>query len=84
MDTDWIEKYNKFITKWNSFTEMCMYIQVVVGKRLKLDIENNIDLEQDENEYKKAMVVFYEIQNALPLKKLFLEQYDFAIKNYFL
>jgi Fic family protein len=38
----------------------------------------------DENEYKKAMVVFYEIQNALPLKRLFLEQYDFAIKNYFI
>jgi fido (protein-threonine AMPylation protein) len=37
----------------------------------------------DEREYKKAMVIFYEIQNASPAKRLFLEQYDFAIKNYF-
>lgn len=37
----------------------------------------------DEKEYKKAMVIFYEIQNASSAKRLFLEQYDFAIKNYF-
>lgn len=38
----------------------------------------------DETEYKKAITVFYELQNASYMKKLFLEQFDFAIKNYFL
>ncbi|MEK7463618.1 MAG: Fic family protein [Patescibacteria group bacterium] len=38
----------------------------------------------DETEYKKAITVFYELQNAAYMKKLFLEQFDFAIKNYFL
>lgn len=38
----------------------------------------------DETEYKKAITVFYEIQNASYIKRLFLEQFDFAIGNYFL
>ncbi|MDO8655870.1 MAG: Fic family protein [Nanoarchaeota archaeon] len=38
----------------------------------------------DETEYKKAITVFYELQNASYIKKLFLEQFDFAVKNYFL
>jgi Fic family protein len=38
----------------------------------------------DVTEYKKAIIVFYELQNATYLKKIFLEQFDFAIKNYFL
>ncbi len=38
----------------------------------------------NETEYKKAITVFYEVQNATYIKKLFLEQFDFAIKNYFL
>ena len=37
-----------------------------------------------ETEYKKAMLLFYELQNALLAKKLFLEQYDFSLANYFL
>lgn len=38
----------------------------------------------DETEYKKAVILFYELQNAGLLKKLFLEQFLFAVKNYFL
>jgi len=38
----------------------------------------------DESEYKKAVILFYELQNASLMKKLFLEQFDFAAKNYFL
>jgi len=38
----------------------------------------------DETEYKKAITVFYELQNATYIKKLFIEQFDFAVNNYFL
>ena len=36
----------------------------------------------DENEYREAMLVFYELNSIAPLKKIFIEQYDFAAKNY--
>ncbi|MCX6718830.1 MAG: Fic family protein [Candidatus Taylorbacteria bacterium] len=35
----------------------------------------------DENDYKKAIIVFYELQNALPMKRIFLEQFKFATDN---
>ncbi len=38
----------------------------------------------DEGEYKKAILVFYELGNAAPMKRIFLEQFDFAVGNYFL
>lgn len=37
----------------------------------------------DEVEYKKASLLFYEINNYSYFKKIFLEQFEFAIKNYF-
>jgi Fic family protein len=37
----------------------------------------------DENEYKSAVIVFYETNNLHHLKRLFLEQYRFALKTYF-
>jgi prophage maintenance system killer protein len=37
----------------------------------------------DETEYRKAITIFYELQNALLIKKLFVEQFNFAINNYF-
>lgn len=37
----------------------------------------------DETEYKKALTVFYELNNASLMKKLFLEQWRFAVQNYF-
>lgn len=33
--------------------------------------------------YKKAMLVFYEQNNIYPFKKIFIEQFDFAVNNYF-
>jgi len=36
----------------------------------------------DENEYREAMMVFYELNSAMPLKKIFISQYDFAARNY--
>lgn len=38
----------------------------------------------DISEYKKSVIVFYETNQLEPLKKLFLEQFEFAAKNYFL
>lgn len=38
----------------------------------------------DEIEYKKALILFYEQHTLLAFKELFLEQYEFAVKNYFL
>lgn len=36
-----------------------------------------------ESEYKKAVLIFYESHNIEPLKRLFIEQFDFAVHNYF-
>lgn len=36
----------------------------------------------DENEYREATLVFYELNSIVPFKKIFIEQYDFAAKNY--
>jgi len=37
----------------------------------------------DETEYKKALVLFYEQNNLHELKRLFIEQFEFAVNNYF-
>lgn len=36
----------------------------------------------DENEYREAMLVFYELNSVMPFKKIFIGQYDFAAQNY--
>lgn len=35
-----------------------------------------------ENDYKEALIVFYEINSVIPFKKIFIEQYLFATQNY--
>ncbi len=37
----------------------------------------------DESEYKKSMIVFYEQNNLRAFKELFIEQFKFAVENYF-
>lgn len=37
----------------------------------------------DVNEYRSAMIVFYEINNLYNFKRLFVQQLQFAIENYF-
>lgn len=37
----------------------------------------------DTIDYKKAILLFYEINNLSAFKKLFIEQYEFAVKTYF-
>lgn len=34
-------------------------------------------------DYKKAMLIFYEQNNISPFKKIFMEQFEFAVKSYF-
>jgi len=36
----------------------------------------------DEEEYRSAMLAFYEINSIIPIKKIFIEQYKFASENY--
>ncbi|MDO8490122.1 MAG: Fic family protein [bacterium] len=36
----------------------------------------------NEVDYKNAILVFYELNSILPMKKIFIEQYDFAARNY--
>ena len=36
----------------------------------------------DEKNFREAMMVFYELNSLIPFKKIFIEQYDFAAKNY--
>ena len=38
----------------------------------------------DESEYKKSVILFYEQNNLRMFKELFIEQFKFAIENYFL
>lgn len=38
----------------------------------------------DEMEYKKAVILFYELNNITYFKQLFIEQFKFAVDNYFL
>jgi Fic family protein len=37
----------------------------------------------DSIEYKKAMLIFYEQNNIYSFKKIFIEQFEFAVKTYF-
>jgi Fic family protein len=37
----------------------------------------------DSVEYKKAMLIFYEQNNISAFKKIFIEQFEFAVKTYF-
>jgi Fic family protein len=36
----------------------------------------------DENEYRDAIITFYELNSLVPLKKIFIDQYCFAAQNY--
>ncbi len=36
----------------------------------------------DENEYREAMLVFYEVNSLVPFKDIFIEQYEFSATNY--
>jgi fido (protein-threonine AMPylation protein) len=71
------------------------YIQPFVdgNKRTARIISNAILIENgycpisfrtvDSIDYKKAMLVFYEQNNFQPMKAIFIEQFEFAVKTYF-
>jgi hypothetical protein len=37
----------------------------------------------DSVDYKKAMLIFYEQNSAAPFKRIFMEQFEFAVDTYF-
>lgn len=37
----------------------------------------------DSIDYKKAMLLFYEQNNIVMFKRIFISQYEFAVKTYF-
>ena len=39
--------------------------------------------EADESEYKKAVILFYEQNSARYFKEIFMQQFKFAVDNYF-
>jgi Fic family protein len=71
------------------------YIQAFVdgNKRTARIISNAILIENthcpisfrtvDTIDYKKAMLIFYEQNNFQPMKDIFIEQFEFAVKTYF-
>ncbi|MDD2612621.1 MAG: Fic family protein, partial [Bacteroidales bacterium] len=36
----------------------------------------------DEEEYRAALLAFYELNSVMPMKKIFIDQYEFAAANY--
>jgi len=36
----------------------------------------------NEKDYREAILVFYELNSVIPFKNIFVEQYDFAARNY--
>jgi fido (protein-threonine AMPylation protein) len=94
-----VEALNNMSDPWaRAFAAVCMlsYIQPFEdgNKRTARLLGNAILLASevcplsyrsvDEVAYKKAMIIFYEQQSFRAFKNLFMEQFEFAVKNYFL
>ena len=92
---DYTEKTDKFFFKAFIFLIMISYIQPFEdGNKRSARILansvlycNNCPMLSYRNvsaiEYKKAMLLFYEQNNISCIKKLFIEQIEFSVKNYF-
>jgi len=90
-----INKEKGFFTKSIIASAMIAYIQPFEdgNKRTARILSNAILLaagacplsyrNANETEYKKAVLLFFEQNNISYFKKLFLDQYEFAVKNYF-
>ena len=90
------KRIKKVAEKALIFLAMISYVQPFVdgNKRTSRMVSNAILLANgyfplsyrsvDEIEYKKAMILLYEQNNISYLKKIFIEQQQFAIERYFL
>lgn len=90
-----INKEKDLFGKAVAFMALIAYIQPFEdgNKRTSRMLGNAILLAHDicplsyrsvnEMEYKKAVILFYERNNISYFKKLFIEQFEFAVKNYF-
>ena len=56
---------------------------VKFGNEIRKRIDDRVDANIDEIEYKKAIILFYEQNNASYFKELFIEQFKQAISKYF-
>jgi len=92
---EWVNRENDFFTQAFLIIALIAYIQPFGdgNKRTSRMIGNAVLLANkscplsyrsvNEVEYKKAMILFYEQNNISLFKKLFLEQFEFAVNNYF-
>jgi len=90
------KKTDRIPEKALTFLAMISYLQPFTdgNKRTSRMISNAVLLANgyfplsyrsvDEVEYKKALILFYEQNNIFHLKRIFMEQQQFAIDNYFL
>lgn len=92
---DLINKKNSFFEKAFLISILIAYVQVFEdgNKRTSRMISNAILLAHhsiplsyrivDVEEYKKAVILFYEINNLAYFKQIFIEQFEDAVNNYF-
>jgi hypothetical protein len=65
--------------KYNLINNNDYYIDIDEFNKLFIYIIGWID----SIDYKKAMLVFYEQNNITPFKRIFVDQFEFAVKTYF-
>lgn len=92
---DLINKKESFFEKAFLVSILIAYIQVFEdgNKRTSRMISNAILLANqsiplsyriiDIEEYKKAIILFYELNNISYIKQIFIEQFEDAVNNYF-
>ena len=92
---DLINKKESFLEKAFLISILIAYIQIFEdgNKRTSRMISNAILLAHhsiplsyrivDVEEYKKAVILFYEINNLAYFKRIFIEQFEDAVNNYF-
>jgi Fic family protein len=90
-----INKQNNVFTKAMLALLLLSYIQAFAdgNKRTARIISNAILIDNkycpisfrtvDSIDYKKAMLIFYEQNNITAFKKIFIDQFEFAVKTYF-
>lgn len=49
---------------------------------IRLSTNNDTNRSVDIKEYRKSVLVFYELNSIISFKKIFIEQYLFATQNY--
>ena len=90
---DTIDAYEWYESQWSSKKILSVQPFADGNKRTSRMLSNAVLLAHDYfplsyrsidvNEYRSAMIVFYEINNLYNYKRLYMKQLQFAIDNYF-